>query len=50
MKHKILNDDEQKTYAVILDYNDKVIDTILSFARIEKIKAAQFTAIGALVK
>ena len=47
MKHKILNDDEQKTYAVILGYNDKVIDSLLSFARTEHIKAAQFTAIGA---
>jgi predicted DNA-binding protein with PD1-like motif len=50
MRSKILNDREQRTFAVILDYNDEVIDCILSFARSQYIKAAQFTAIGAFSK
>jgi predicted DNA-binding protein with PD1-like motif len=47
MKFKILNHDEQRTFAVILGYNDEVVDCILSFAKSQHIKAAQFNAIGA---
>lgn len=47
MKWKLLNDDKQKTYALILEYNDEAIESILSFAEEQKIRAAQFTAIGA---
>lgn len=48
MKYKLLNESGQKTFAIILEYNDEVIGSILSFAKKENIKAAQFTAIGAL--
>ena len=47
MKWKLLNDDNQKTYAIILEYNDEAMESILSFARDKNIHAAQFSAIGA---
>jgi predicted DNA-binding protein with PD1-like motif len=50
MKSKLLNEAEQKTYAVILESGEEVSENILSFVRKEKIKAAQFTAIGAVSK
>ena len=50
MQFKLLNEGEQKTYAVILKSGEEVSENILSFVRQEKIKAAQFTAIGAVSK
>lgn len=50
MKFKLLNDEHQKTFAVILDSGDDVIPCITSFARQQKLSAAQFTAIGAFSK
>jgi predicted DNA-binding protein with PD1-like motif len=47
MKFKTLNNDKQRIFAVILDYSDEVMDCILSFAKQQHLKAAQFTAIGA---
>jgi hypothetical protein len=47
MKYKLLNENGQKTFAIILGYNDEVMESILSFSKKENIKAAQFTAIGA---
>lgn len=47
MKYKLLNDDGQKTYALIFDIGDEVISTLNDFARIQNLKASQFTAIGA---
>ncbi|HEY6977754.1 MAG TPA: PPC domain-containing DNA-binding protein [Chitinophagaceae bacterium] len=50
MQSKLLNDTDQKTYAVILQSGEEVNENILLFARQHKIKAAQFTAIGAVSK
>ena len=47
MKHKLINDDTQKTFAIILDSGDEVMENILSFARQQKVHASQFNAIGA---
>jgi hypothetical protein len=48
MKVKILSEDELKTYAVILQSGEEVSENILKFVKQEAIKAAQFTAIGAV--
>ena len=47
MKYKLINDAAQKTFAIILEYNDEATSCLLSFAKEANIKAAQFTAIGA---
>lgn len=47
MKLKLLNDDKQKTFAVILDSGDEVMKSITSFAQEQNLKASQFNAIGA---
>jgi predicted DNA-binding protein with PD1-like motif len=49
MQHKLLHEnDGQRTFAVILDTGDEVMETLQSFVERERITAAQFTAIGAL--
>lgn len=48
MKHKLLNDSRQKTYALILSAGDSVMDALTAFAKQQNLRAAQFTAIGAL--
>ena len=48
MQWKLLNEGDQKIYAVILQSGEEVSENILSFVKQEKIKAAQFTAIGAV--
>ena len=50
MKYKLLNADKQKTYAIILDSGDEVMECINSFAKKENLKASQFNAIGAFSK
>ena len=50
MKYKLLNSDKQKTFAIILDSGDEVMESIQSFAKKEKLKASQFNAIGAFSK
>ena len=50
MKYKLLNADKQKTYAIILDRGDEVIEWITAFAEKQKLKASQFNAIGAFSK
>lgn len=47
MKFKLLNDNGQKTFALILDTGDEVAACITNFAKEQKISAAQFTGIGA---
>lgn len=47
MKYKLLNDGDQKTYALIMDSGDEVTKELLDFAKEKKLKASQFTAIGA---
>jgi predicted DNA-binding protein with PD1-like motif len=49
MQHKLLHEsDGQRTFAVVLDSGDEVMDCLQSFVERQGITAAQFTAIGAL--
>ena len=48
MKAKLINEVEGKTYAIVFDKGDEVVEGLLSFARGEKVQASHFTAIGAL--
>jgi len=50
MKFKLINSGTQKTYAVILQSGDEVMENILSFATKEKLHASHFSAIGAFSK
>ncbi len=50
MKFKLLNDQQQKTFAVILNSGDEVMENIMSFAKDQQLKASQFNAIGAFSK
>lgn len=47
MKYKLVNNAQQKTYAIIMDSGDEVTEQLMSFAKKEKVSASQFTAIGA---
>jgi len=47
MKFKLLNNEGQKTYAVVLDSGDSVMDCLNEFAKSQQLHAAAFTAIGA---
>ncbi|WP_020601446.1 PPC domain-containing DNA-binding protein [Spirosoma spitsbergense] len=47
MKSKLLNDDQQKTYALIFDKGDEVIEKLKEFASSNSLSASHFTAIGA---
>lgn len=47
MKYQLINDDQQKTFAVILESGEEVMQKIMEFAKAQKISASQFTAIGA---
>jgi predicted DNA-binding protein with PD1-like motif len=47
MKAKLINERGEKTYAVVFDKGDEVVEGLLSFARENKIQGSHFTAIGA---
>ncbi|MGH7483156.1 MAG: PPC domain-containing DNA-binding protein [Longimicrobiales bacterium] len=47
MKHKLLNEDGERTYAVVFDVGDEAIAGLTGFARDEGLGASRFTAIGA---
>jgi hypothetical protein len=47
MKYELINNDQQKTFAVILESGEEVMEKIMEFATKEKISVSQFTAIGA---
>ena len=47
MKYKLLNDEKEKTYAVILESGEEAKEQLLAFAKEKKVAASQFTAIGA---
>lgn len=47
MNEKLLNDNGQKTYALILDSGDEAMNSLSRFAEQHDIRSAQFTAIGA---
>jgi len=47
MHYKLLNADKQRTFAIILDSRDEVMESIQTFAKEQNLKASQFNAIGA---
>lgn len=50
MKSKLLNPETEKTFVLVLDPGDEILDSLSSFAREQQLQAAHFTAIGALSK
>ena len=48
MKSKLIDDDSQRTFAVVLDPGDEVLECLLAFAREHRLSAAEFTGLGAL--
>ncbi len=49
MQHKLLHEDRgQRTFAVILDSGEEILQVLQAFATTLNVTAAQFTAIGAL--
>lgn len=47
MKSRLLHQDEERTFAIVLDSGDRVKDRLMSFARENNILGAHFTGIGA---
>lgn len=47
MKAKLLNDDREKTFALIYEAGDEVLTGLKAFATEHKPRSARFTAIGA---
>ncbi len=47
MQSKLIDEGQEKTYAVIFSIGDEVVKGLLDFARENGIKASYFTAIGA---
>ncbi|MCK1304376.1 MULTISPECIES: PPC domain-containing DNA-binding protein [unclassified Bradyrhizobium] len=47
MRHKLLNDGPQRTFAVVLDSGDEAMESLKSFAAEQRLSAAQVTGIGA---
>ena len=47
MKSKLMQDANEKTFVVVFDPGEEVVDGLLRFAKAEKISGAQVTAIGA---
>ena len=50
MKSKLIHDGQQKTFVLVLDHGDEVIEVLTKFANEHKLRASHFTAIGALSK
>jgi uncharacterized protein len=48
MKSKLIHDAPQKTFAVVFDKGDEVLENLLAFAKEHRISAAEFTGLGAL--
>jgi uncharacterized protein len=48
MRTKLINDAPQRTFAVVFDQGDEVLENLLAFARSEELSAAEFTGVGAL--
>lgn len=47
MQSKLINDDAQKTYVLVLEYGDEVASSVERFAVERGLSAAQITGIGA---
>jgi uncharacterized protein len=48
MKSKLIHDAPQRTFAVVFDQGDEVLENLQAFAREHGLSAAEFTGIGAL--
>jgi uncharacterized protein len=48
MKSRVINEDRQRTFAVVFDAGEEVISGLTEFVRVHGITAASFTGIGAL--
>lgn len=46
MKFKLLNNDKQKNYAIILDSGDEVMQCLQAFAKEQNLKASQFEVLN----
>lgn len=47
MQYKLINDDLQKTFAIILESGEEAVEQIKAFAKEQNLSASHFTAIGA---
>ncbi|HET7035789.1 MAG TPA: PPC domain-containing DNA-binding protein [Thermomicrobiaceae bacterium] len=47
MKAKLLDSGRERTFAIVCDTGDEVMDVLMTFAREHKLDASHFTAIGA---
>jgi predicted DNA-binding protein with PD1-like motif len=47
VRTKLINDADEKTFAIILDKGDEVTSSLLAFAKDKHLSASHFTAIGA---
>ncbi|HEY0848054.1 MAG TPA: PPC domain-containing DNA-binding protein [Noviherbaspirillum sp.] len=47
MRHKIINDAQERTHALIMEADDEVMSTLQGFCDTHQLTAARFTAIGA---
>jgi uncharacterized protein len=48
MKAKLIHDGPQRTFAVVLDKGDEVLEGLRAFAKEHRLSAAEFTGLGAL--
>lgn len=47
MKSKLIHEGEQKTYVLVFEKEDEVVQELTDFAKHHNLNASQFTAIGA---
>ena len=48
MKSKLIHEGAQRTFAVVFDKGDDVLENLLAFAKEHKLTAAEFSGLGAL--
>jgi predicted DNA-binding protein with PD1-like motif len=48
MKAKLIHEGPQRTFAVVFDKGDDVLENLLAFAKEHRLSAAEFTGVGAL--
>jgi predicted DNA-binding protein with PD1-like motif len=48
MKAKLIHDAPQRTFALVFETGDEVLENLLAFARAHRLSAAAFTGLGAL--
>jgi len=48
MKSKLIHNAPQRTFAIVFDQGDDVLENLLAFARQHRLTAASFTGLGAL--